>query len=449
MSVLALTPVAVAVLVLKDAPPWLVMFSHSVETYAVHASVFSTLAISLDRYNAVLSPLHYTINITRQRSRCLIALLWLTSASLSIPALCRQRTCFPDYDEAFQTLYSACLLVFCFLAPLLTLFRVYVKMYAAAHRNSERTRRQSLQTSESRGGSLDSQFPPVVTAADLIRTGKPPTLAQLSKRRCSNASFSALLFREEGRAVKTAVLVIATFVFSWGPFFLYIFMEAIIDDLPQSCGYFTVLATLLSAIISPFLYVYRNEIARNEGLRIILWWRRRGLYRGNVLQQACKEIDVKAIEGPVRVRHQTSSNCDSMSVQSFSLPTAFSPECKQCAEIPQPPVADFVATYEVQEEDAVDPKPKTRGESVTFKLATLPQRKCGMCSRQNSDSSSGSGHPLLRETDSPPTSVRRYEQLSRGSSFEDSPTFRASPRLPPSVELDESRSPTHVIFQVS
>lgn len=33
-----------------------------------------------------------------------------------------------------------------------------------------------------------------------------------------------------------------------------------------------------------------------------------------------------------------------------------------------------------------------RYESVTFRLA---QRRCGTCVRQNSDSSSGSGHPLL------------------------------------------------------
>jgi len=338
--------------------------------------------------------------------------------------------------------------------PLWILIRVYVKMYAAAHRNSERTRRQSLQASfgdGSRGGSMDSQFPPVVTAADLIRTGKAPTLAQISKRRYSNASISALLFREEGRAVKTAVLVIATFIFSWGPFFIFLVIDNFMGEVPSTCEYISVLATLLSAIISPFLYVYRNEMARNEGLRIAFWWQSRGLYRGNVLQQACKDIDVKAIESGIKVRHQSSSNCDSMSVQSFTLPAPFSPLCKQCAEIPQPPVADFVATYEVLDDDNTKimmDRPKTRGESVTFKLASLPQRKCGMCSRQNSDSSCGSAYPLLRETDSPASLGRgRYEQFSRGSSFEDSPTFRGSPRLPPSMELDEPRS--HVVFQVS
>ena len=49
------------------------------------ASVLSILLISLDRYYAVNSPLHYTIIVTRQKSVAMITLVWLVSVILSAP----------------------------------------------------------------------------------------------------------------------------------------------------------------------------------------------------------------------------------------------------------------------------------------------------------------------------------------------------------------------------
>ncbi|KAK6638415.1 hypothetical protein RUM44_008844 [Polyplax serrata] len=415
----------ISVLVL--APVLLFLFSRSsldcfsqlascLPVLVVTASVFSILVIAIDRYNAVLSPLHYSMTITSQRNKETIAAIWCVSLLLSTPPLLgvfNKRIRYPEYD-VLRYSYATALVVFVFIVPLLALMLVYFRMYIAAHKNSERTRRQSIQANAgdcSRGGSMDTQYPPIITTLDFIRTAKPPMLSQIHKRRISNASFSAILFREEGRAVKTAVMVVASFIICWAPFFVLLLMSTfeLLDVLTHTTLFLCLLLIVLNSILSPFIYVFRNEIARNEAVRLMFWWKKIGLYEGNVLQQANKELKLKSSDGRIQIRHQSSSNYDSMSVQSFQLPVNYSAECKQCAESSHIPVADFIATYEVVNmkdepktgEEIKVSETKTRGESVTFRLAFLPQRRCQTCVRQNSDSSSGSAHFLLRESESP------------------------------------------------
>lgn len=430
ISVLVLVPV-VLYLFSRNSLECLSHFGFCLPILVVTASVFSILIIAIDRYNAVLSPLHYSMTITSQRNKETIAAIWCVSVLLSIPPLLGvleiKRIPYPE-SEVLRYSYSTILVVFAFVIPLIALMLVYSRMYMAAHKNSERTRRQSIQANAgdcSRGGSMDTQFPPIITTLDFIRTAKPPMLSQIHKRRISNASFSAMLFREEGRAVKTAVMVIASFVVCWGPFFVLLLLSTfeVIAVFTHTTLFLDILLIVLNSILSPFIYVFRNEIARNEAVRLMFWWKRIGLYEGNVLQQANKELKLKSSDGRIRIRHQSSSNYDSMSVQSFQLPINYSVECKQCAEPNNIPVADFIATYEVinmkeepkSGEEIKVPENKTRGESVTFRLAFLPQKKCQTCVRQNSDSSSGSAHLLLRESESPTPihTAKRQELISK------------------------------------
>ncbi|XP_057364887.1 uncharacterized protein LOC130685587 [Daphnia carinata] len=164
------------------------------------ASVLSILLISLDRYYAVNSPLHYSIIVTRQKSIAMIALVWLVAAILSAPvwagsvllqhyapitnnmrtpqhsttahsnnndsvfdnsALVNNETLYVGSDgEQFNInssrdqqqqqqylmnlCYSVSLILFGFVWPLAALCWLYLRMYEAALKNSARTRRQSL-----------------------------------------------------------------------------------------------------------------------------------------------------------------------------------------------------------------------------------------------------------------------------------------------------------------
>ncbi|EEB10068.1 class A rhodopsin-like G-protein coupled receptor GPRnna4, putative [Pediculus humanus corporis] len=412
ISVLGLVPV-VLYLFSKNSLDCLSQFGSCLPVLVVTASVFSILIIAIDRYNAVLSPLHYSMTITSQRNKETIAAIWSISILLSIPPLLgvfNKRISYSD-NEILRFSYAIVLSVFGFIIPLFALVLVYSRMYIAAHKNSERTRRQSIQANAgdcSRGGSMDTQFPPpIITTLDFVRTSKPPMLSQIHKRRISNASFSAMLFREEGRAVKTAVMVVASFLMCWAPFFILLLLSTfkLVEVLTHTTLFLGVMLIVSNSVLSPFIYVFRNEIAKNEAVRLLFWWKRIGLYEGNVLQQANKELKLKSSDGRIRIRHQSSSNYDSMSVQSFQLPINYSVECKQCSEPSNIPVADFIATYEVVNmneelkkdgDEIKSPEGKTKGESVTFRLAFLPQKRCQTCIRQNSDSSSGNIKKIIK-----------------------------------------------------
>ncbi|PSN51487.1 hypothetical protein C0J52_00760 [Blattella germanica] len=446
---------------------WLRQASAGLTTFVVTSAIFSVLAIAVDRYNAVLSPLHYAMTITRQRSRAMIAGAWGVAGVLAVPpflgALVSPIAVHPRIElfaanctssaegEVFRLTYALVLVTLGFTLPLFALCWIYARMYNAAHRNSERTRRHSISAnpgeqvvSSSRGGSLDLPAPPQSngTPENFKRTWKnPPLSVGMPKRRCSNASISTLLFREEGRAVKTAAMVIASYLFCWTPYFVTLLVDTwggvgayVIEPylVPEPFRSLALLTALSSGCITPFIYVFRNEAARSEAVKVLLWWRPGGgsKFGGNLARFDAYNCGGKPPPmqdngfGPAplhdnfSLRRQSLSYCDSISVQSFHIPTTTlsSSECRHCSDSVAtttggngPGTADFVATYEVVESPneeetkatptAVAVPPRTRRESVTFRLAFLPQRRCQTCIRQNSDSSSGSGHPLIRSSE--------------------------------------------------
>ena len=456
---------------------WLRRVSSGLTTLAVTAAIFSVLAIAVDRYNAVLSPLHYAMTITRGRSRAMIAGAWGVAGLLATPPFLGAlvspvpATLVGHYSngtvgaegEVFRLTYALVLVTLGFTLPLFALCWIYARMYNAAHRNSERTRRHSISANPSevicsRGSSLELPIPPTSngTPENFRRTWKSQPLSiGMPKRRSSNASFSALLFREEGRAVKTAAMVIASYLFCWTPYFVTLLIDtwggvgAAVDSymihanlVPEPFRSLALLTALSSGCITPFIYVFRNEAARSEAIKVLLWWRPGGGKYGGNVARCSRDLETYNINGKsvaggngfgapgvqqdgFALRRQSVSCCDSISVQSFHIPATSltsSSECRHCtnatATTKGPGTADFVATYEVIDspnEDETKQNPtdsggedqamtksvtRTRRESVTFRLAFLPQRRCQTCIRQNSDSSSGSGHPLVRHSDS-------------------------------------------------
>lgn len=198
------------------------------------ASVLSILLISLDRYYAVNSPLHYSIIVTRQKSMVMIILVWTIASVLSAPVwtgsvvlehqphnyrhhnvsflsnaldFCNKPIAI-DPTGAFQwdqnstvvdakdakddvtgaankwreeqqqvinICYSVLVFLFGFVWPLTALCWLYLRMYEAALKNAARTRRQSLSSNATDNVQIASDVPPPTL---------PPALPPTSHATC-------------------------------------------------------------------------------------------------------------------------------------------------------------------------------------------------------------------------------------------------------------------------
>lgn len=152
---------------------------------------------------------------------------------------------------------------------------------------------------------------------------------QLSRRN-SNAVFSALLFREESRAMKTSVMVLSTFLFSWTPLFVHVSVARLPDEVVYSCA-------LSAATLNPLVYVFRNDAFRKEMLRAVCSRKRR------MRSSSCSGGAAKTSYQHQRLA--AGQRPDSVSVHSFRMSSV---ECQHSFDSltpPPPATADFVATY--------------------------------------------------------------------------------------------------------
>ncbi|KAK8745390.1 hypothetical protein OTU49_000165 [Cherax quadricarinatus] len=386
-----------------DEEFWWCQVSKALMALAVEAAIFSVLLIAVDRYCAVTSPLHYSMTITRGRSVRLILGVWMLALLYALPQLLahthahlhpasRLSSC-PDGQDVVSLvpitfgLYYAVLLALCgFLVPLLVLCWIYVRMYRAARRNSARTRRHSVCHNPAEIIVPDCPSTPDSGNHNSVRCkSRPP------RRRSANISFSSLFFREEGRAVKTAVIVIASFVTSWLPYFIFKIFEAggWTRDIPYVDEVVTYIA-LSSSCTSPFIYVYRNETASKEVLKIVCWWRP---------PSPASPTFSRSSHHPKMGNGHTTTPVRIIEPDTASL-YSYAAECGTCGHnqlvcslrngrpvtSPLPP----------DKRRASSPR---RESTVSFKLTPMdrPASRCRQCLRQDSASSASSDDPLLSD----------------------------------------------------
>ncbi|VVC28794.1 G protein-coupled receptor, rhodopsin-like,GPCR, rhodopsin-like, 7TM [Cinara cedri] len=102
--------------------------------FVATSTIFSILVIAMDRYTAVLSPLHYATNVTRQKSVLVIGMVWTLSVALASPIIFKDLLVYDKKPIAMlEKTHGLVLLLIAFLAPCVALILVYFKMYVAAH----------------------------------------------------------------------------------------------------------------------------------------------------------------------------------------------------------------------------------------------------------------------------------------------------------------------------
>ena len=282
-------------------------------------------------------------------------------------------------------------------------------MYRAAQKNSQRTRRHSLGANHA-----DMVVPDCPSTPDSGNQNSVRGKNRVNRRRSSNNSISSLFFREEGRAVKTGVIVIMSFLCLWLPYFAYKVFESAFCYQPYLEDV-AILIAMSSSCITPFIYVYRNDMAQEEALKVICWWRPKPQpTQSTPRPPSHNKFPNGHSKLPVRIVEPETGSLYS-----------YSEKCRECGENQ---LVSALKHYrpmgtpnQSQDRRRSSCSPR-RESSVSFKLGPVdrPTSRCRQCIRQDSASSASSEDPLLMECYRHPrhstTSVRWTRQrLSNGS----------------------------------
>lgn len=250
------------------------------------ASTLTLVIIALDRYCAVVTPLHYSLRVTSSRSVIMIATVWVVAILCSVPPLvgwnryefqrhkisCLAVSTSRDLHDRSFTMF---LVTLCFILPLCVIIWAYCVIFKAARHNSEKVRRNSTITT--------------TTVNDLqelpVRIGRRGSSAQILIHRLSisNRSNSLLWRRDEWKTAVTSFMVLFTFILCWLLYFIVIILENLLKDPDQidpALKTLSVLLAMSSCAINPLVYVFRCKIQRLE-FKTIMGFKQQNRYIRN------------------------------------------------------------------------------------------------------------------------------------------------------------------------
>lgn len=247
----------------------------AVSELVASASVFATLLIAVDRFCAITDPLHYHMLVTRVKSLTMIALGWVLATIIAAAAaalgdlsgrawnVCG-RASGPGQPWTYRSYYVVINMVVSFAVPMILLIWIYMRIYHAAHKNSERTRRNSLC-----GATLDAVTPSRQPSRTPSTRSTSSQIVTNLRHRISNASL--FLHKEESRAAKISVVVIVLFFVCWLPYYAATLLhtsllQVWVPDVVQSV---VMMLALSNSAVSPYVYLYRSRRIQREVRRLL------------------------------------------------------------------------------------------------------------------------------------------------------------------------------------
>ncbi|XP_069010183.1 G-protein coupled receptor 161 [Embiotoca jacksoni] len=221
------------------------------------ASMLTLGAIAIDRYYAVLYPMIYPMKITGNRAVVVIAYVWLHSLVGCLPPLfgwssfefdCFKWTCVASWHR--EPSYTAFWVTWCILPPFLIMLACYGVIFRVARMKARKVHCGT-----------------VVVAQDDSTGAQKNGRKNSSTSTSSNGSRRSLVYSgSQCKAFVTILVVIGTFLMTWGPYVGVVCTEALWGQGSVSQGLETLVAWLsfCSAVCHPLIYGLWNKTVRKE-----------------------------------------------------------------------------------------------------------------------------------------------------------------------------------------
>ncbi|XP_061579317.1 G-protein coupled receptor 161 [Cololabis saira] len=221
------------------------------------ASMLTLGAIAIDRYYAVLYPMIYPMKITGNRAVVVIAYVWLHSLVGCLPPLfgwssfefdCFKWTCVAAWHR--EPGYTAFWVAWCVLPPLFIMLACYGVIFRVARMKARKVHCGT-----------------VIVAQDESAGSQKNGRKNSSTSTSSNGSRRSLVYAgSQCKALVTILVVIGTFLVTWGPYAGVVCTEALWGQGSVSQGLETLVAWLsfCSAVCHPLIYGLWNKTVRKE-----------------------------------------------------------------------------------------------------------------------------------------------------------------------------------------
>ncbi|GAA6083888.1 adenosine A2a receptor b [Tachysurus ichikawai] len=221
------------------------------------SSIFSLLAIAVDRYIAIKIPLRYNSLVTNQRANGIICLCWILSVIIGLMPMLgwhmpsfsvtnvTNGTCSPGMTEClFESVVSMDYMVYfnffvCVLVPLLVMLVIYARIFMVARRQL-RQMEHKTSFSHSEGS--------------------------------SSTSSSRSVLQKEVHAAKSLAIIVGLFAVCWLPLHIINCFTLFCPQCPRPPIWIMYIAIILShanSVVNPFIYAYRIRDFRLTFRKII------------------------------------------------------------------------------------------------------------------------------------------------------------------------------------
>uniref|UniRef100_A0AAQ4QLC1 Adenosine receptor A2 n=1 Tax=Gasterosteus aculeatus aculeatus TaxID=481459 RepID=A0AAQ4QLC1_GASAC len=291
------------------------------------SSIFSLLAIAIDRYIAIKIPLRYNGLVTGQRAQGIIAICWVLSIGIGLTPMMGWHklprsaniTCLPGLMEClFEEVVAMEYMVYfnflaCVLIPLLLMLAIYLCIFMAA--------RHQL---------------------------------KLMEVKAVHGEKSRSTLQKEVQAAKSLAIIVGLFAVCWLPLHIINCFTLFCPECERAPSWIMYVAIILShanSVVNPFIYAYRirefrqtfRKIIRRHVLRRREPMGRGGCCCGGSSKRGSIRLKPSRLSVDLLTEHSGGSSSGSSCESSQRCPTGASPVGSAAAAVSRPPLSVIIS----------------------------------------------------------------------------------------------------------